>query len=294
MKNAIVSGANGLIGGAVTKELLNNGYHVQGLVHRDNSRIEKHPNLEIISFSLDNILSIKDVLEPSEFFYHFAWDGITEPKRSDTKMQLNNAQWTVDALKLAKEIGCSRFVCAGSIMERESIYSMHENGCMPGMGYIYGGGKVAAHIMSKSVAAELGIDLIWGIVTNTYGPGEISQRLICSTLIKIINGKTPKFTAGTQNYDFVYIDDVARAFRLIGERGLPFSEYLIGSSKAKALREFLTEINETVAKNMNFIYGDIPFTGTNLPISVFDCKNTERDTGFRASVPFKEGIARTL
>ena len=52
----------------------------------------------------------------------------------------------------------------------------------------------------------------------------------------------PQFTAGTQNYDFVYIDDVARAFRLIGEKGKPFHEYLIGSSTARPLKEFLLEM----------------------------------------------------
>ena len=42
-----------------------------------------------------------------------------------------------------------------------------------------------------------------------------------------------------QNYDFVYIDDVARAFRLIGEKGKPFHEYVIGSGNAKPLKNFL-------------------------------------------------------
>lgn len=156
------------------------------------------------------------------------------------------------------------------------------------------GAKLAAHIMCKCIASDIGIDLLWGIITNAYGPGEISRRLINTALRKIINGETPRFTSATQNYDFVYIDDVARAFRLIGEKGVPFSEYLIGSSNARPLKDYLMEMNQIVAKDMDFVYGDIPFSGTNLPIDTFDTKKIKNDTGFVAELPFKEGVKRTF
>lgn len=164
----------------------------------------------------------------------------------------------------------------------------------PGLGYIYGSGKLAAHTMCMSVAADLEIDLIWPEITNTYGVGERSPRMINTTIQKCIRQENPQFTAGTQNYDFVYIDDVARAFRLIGEKGKPFCEYLIGSSTARPLKEFLLEMQAAIAPNLEFIFGDIPFTGIDLPLSKFDCTQTEKDTGFRAEVSFAEGCRRTM
>jgi len=294
MKTAIVSGANGFVGNAVIKELLSNHYSVQGLFHNDVSRLENHPRLKLVKYSADKVNLLNNKLESSDIFYHFAWRGISGPERYDYNIQLQNIKQTIEILKMAKKIGCRRFVCAGSIVEYEALAAAHVNGNRPGTEYVYGAGKLAAHMMCKYVASEIGIDLLWGVITNTYGPGEISKRLVNTTLRKLINGEIPKFTSATQNYDFVYIDDVARAFRLIGERGVPFSEYIIGSSNPGQLKTFLSEMNHAVSPNIHFEYGDISFTGVGLPIEIFDCSKTEVDTGFKADVPFGEGVLRTF
>lgn len=297
MKKAIVSGANGFVGSAVVKELLANGYQVCALVHGEHRQnLPDYDQLTCVSCDLDQMMELPRRLpmQDYEVFYHFAWQGSAGPARADTALQLKNAQWTVDALRAAKEVGCSRFVCAGSIMEHETMAAAYTQGNRPGLGYIYGGGKVIAHIMCMSVAAQLGMDLIWPEITNAYGIGERSPRMVNTTIQKCIRGEAPQFTAGTQNYDFVYIDDVARAFRLIGERGKPFHEYLIGSSTARPLKEFLLEMQAAIAPELEFQFGDIPFTGIDLPLSKFDCTQTERDTGFRAQISFAEGCRRTM
>lgn len=246
-------------------------------------------------FSLDNAAELKERLKERDFdtFYHFAWAGSAGAARADTALQLQNAQWTVDCLRLAKDLGCDRFVNAGSIMELETMKAVFTAENKPGLGYIYGSGKLVAHAMCKSVAADIGIDLVWVMITNAYGVGERSPRMVNTTIQKCIRGEAPQFTAGTQNYDFVYIDDVARAFYLIGKNGKPFCEYLIGSSNAKPLKEFLLEMKEAIAPELDFIFGDIPFTGVNQPLEDFDCSKTEADTGFRAEISFGEGCRRT-
>lgn len=296
MKKVIITGANGFVGSALTRELVNSGVEVVALDmegHSDNLPISKLVNF--YPFSLDNVYNLKEKLinEKADTFYHFAWAGSAGTARADTELQLKNAQWTVDCVRLAKEIGCTRFVNAGSIMELETIKAAFSAGNKPGMGYVYGSGKLVAHTMCKSVAADIGIDLIWAMITNAYGVGEKSPRMVNTTIQKCIRGENPQFTAGTQNYDFVYIDDVARAFRLIGEKGHPFCEYLIGSSSAKPLKEFLLEMQAAIAPDLDFIFGDIPYTGINQPLEDFDCTKTETDTGFRAKVSFAEGCRRT-
>lgn len=297
MKTAIVTGANGFVGGATLRELLSNGYEVWAVGHGDHfSNVPESAKVHRTSCDLENMEHLPELIPAGDydFFYHFAWAGSAGPSRADTALQLNNVQWTVNALRAAKELGCRRFVCAGSIVEHETIAAAYTQGNRPGLGYIYGSGKLAAHAMCMSVAASIGIELVWPEITNAYGIGERSPRLVNTSIQKCIRGETPQFTAGTQNYDFVYIDDVARAFRLIGENGKPFHEYLIGSSSARPLRQFLEEMQQAIAPDLAFAFGDVPFTGVDLPLSRFDCTETERDTGFRAQVSFAEGCRRTF
>ena len=295
MEKAIVTGANGFVGSAVIRELIKNDVEVLALCH-------KIPEKKIISdlitykeFELSKIDELKDIVinDYYDTFYHFAWAGSAGSDRGNATLQLQNVQWTIDALNFAKSIGCKRFVSAGSIIEYETMRACYTDGNKPGLGYIYGSAKMSAHTMAMSIAANIGIDLMWAEITNAYGVGEISSRLINTTIRKIINKESPQFTSGTQNYDFVYIDDVARAFYLIGKNGRPFHSYLIGSGNAKPLKEFLLEMKESIAKDVDFIFGDVPFTGVNLDLSIFDTKKTEKDTGFKAEISFAEGVKRT-
>lgn len=295
MKRVIVAGANGFIGTAFVKELLSQGIEVLCLTKGADVLPEDVVKIEFNLSNVQELYQNADIKKDYyDTFYNFAWQGSAGEARIDTGLQLDNAKWSIDLLKYAHDIGCSRFVGAGSIMEDETIAACFAQENRPGEAYIYSDGKLVAHFMGKSVAAKLGIDFVWVKITNAYGPNEISPRFINTTLRKIINNEDLQFTAATQNYDFVYIDDVAEAFYLIGKNGKAFGEYIIGSSDAKPLREFITEIVATLAPDRKPLFGDIPFTGINLPLETFDTEITETVTGFKAKTPFSEGIKNTM
>lgn len=297
MKRVIISGANGFVGSALVRELLRYDYEIYALDQKNYSdNLPQDDRVHFLCCDLAEMSSLAERLpkQDYDYFFHFAWAGSAGPARTDTKLQLQNAQWTIDALITSKSLNCKRFLSAGSIMEYETMSAVYTQGNKPGMGYVYGSGKLVAHAMCMSMAAEIQVDLIWPMITNAYGVGEKSPRLVNTTIQKCNRGESPRFTAGSQNYDFVYIDDVARAFRLIGEKGKPFHEYLIGSSHARLLKEFLLEMQGAIAPDLKFQFGDIPFTGINLPFEKFDCSQTEKDTGFRAEISFTEGCKRTM
>lgn len=294
-----MTGANGFIGSALVSELMAQNIDVIAVVHKNRERLPD--NVRIIECDLKEIAKLSELISDRDIdvFYHFAWDGSAGKKRADTALQLSNVQWTLDCLRTAKAMGCSKFVCAGSLMEIEAAAVSNTQGYIPGKSFsggsgIYGSAKLAAHNMCVTIAADIGIDLVWTIITNAYGVGEISPRFVNTTIRKIINDEPLEFTSGTQNYDFVYIDDAARAYRLIGENGKKFCSYVIGSSNAKPLREFILEMKESIASDKTFKFGDVPFDGINLPIEVYDCSLTEKDTGFKAQVSFSEGTKRTM
>lgn len=297
MKRAIITGADGFVGSYTVQHFMNNGVEVLALdMGAEPRRLKPGNGLQYMQCDISDTKAMLSGIRHDYYdaFIHFAWAGSAGPARVDYNLQMQNALNTVECMKAAKELGCSRFVCAGSIMEYEVEAAIHAQGSKPGMGYIYGMGKHIAHCMCKSVAVEIGIELVWPMITNAYGVGELSPRFVNTTLRKIISGEPLQFTAATQNYDFVYVTDVAKAFYLIAENGKPFCEYMIGSGNARPLKEFILEMQQECAPDAVPLFGDIPFTGTNMPLSTFSIADTQRDCGFTADVSFAEGTRMTM
>lgn len=293
---AIVTGANGFVGSNLVKKLVDNNIEVLAIdLSFNQSRLEDNKKIIKLELSIDNIDKLKDKINNKyDIFYHFAWVGSAGPLRMDEKVQVQNAMWTVDCLRLAHDIGCKKFICAGTIMEYEVHAAMYAQESKPGMPYIYGVGKVLAHELCKPIANQLGIDLIWAYITNAYGIGEKSPRFINTTLRKIINNEPLEFTSGIQNYDFVYIDDVANAFYLIGLHGKKNKGYMIGSGHARPLKEFIIEMCKENAKDNKPLFGNVPFTGVNVDINTFDIGELVKDCGFEPKISFAEGTKRTI
>lgn len=296
-KTAIVTGASGFIGNALIKELVKNGYEVVAVVRPGKGAyFSDFANCNVVEADLFEIGSLEKKLTQgcAEFFFHLAWAGTSGPARTDYSLQLENIRATIEACAVAKRLGCRRFIVSGSIMEKEAYAAISASGNRPGLGYIYGVAKLAAKMMCLPYASSLGIDLLWGAITNAYGVGENSPRMVNTSIKKCISGISPEFSAATQNYDFIYIDDVVRALRLIAEKGKSNTEYLIGSGEAKPLKLFLDEMQREIAPNLPFNFGAIPFTGVNLPLASFSTERLADDTGFTPEVDFATGCRKTM
>lgn len=297
MQNVIVTGADGFVGSYTVSHFIKEGCNVLALdMGTEPRRLKTSEGLTYMQCDVSDTAVILEKIPHGVYdtFVHFAWAGSAGSARVDYHLQMQNALNTVECMKAAKELGCTRFVCAGSIMEYEVEAAIHAQGSKPGMGYIYGMGKHIAHCMCKSVAVDIGIELLWPMITNAYGVGELSPRFVNTTLRKIINGEKLEFTSGTQNYDFVYVTDVAKAFYLVARNGKPFCEYMIGSGEAKPLKEFILEMVGECAPEATPHFGDVPFTGTNMPLRTFDITDTKNDCGFEPEVSFAKGTRMTM
>lgn len=293
MKSAIVSGANGFVGSAVVRELLSRGIAVCALVHRADISSELD-GARVVVCDIEHYSDLPALIGDyrPEVFYHFAWTGTSGPLRGDEKVQLKNVQGTCDAVRAAAAVGCRKFVFASSIMQYEVDVEV-KNMQNPGMGSIYSTAKMTADYMARIISASCGIDYNSALISNIFGPGEKSPRLINSSIRKLIRGEHVSYSPGNQMYDFVYISDAARMFAEIGEAGKPRRTYYIGSGHPRPLRAFLEEMRDVVAPGASLGFGELPFNGVSLQYTEFDTRLLFQDTGCAALVPFPEGIKKT-
>ena len=121
MKKVLVTGATGMVGATLIDQLLKNDIQVTGLVRPSSLKMDNlsaNPNLTVIECDIDNLLSLKNVLEKDyDTFFHFAWNGTYGESRQDIRLQIQNIKDTMDAVELANITGCKTFVGAGSQAE---------------------------------------------------------------------------------------------------------------------------------------------------------------------------------
>lgn len=295
MKKVIVTGANGFIGKTLVNALLARDYAVVALDVRFDNILANNPCVTCINVMGKAIESLKAEIPATEydFFFHLAWVGTSGPARADYDIQLNNVKLACDYIKLCREVGCKRVVYASSINEMETYEYLQSDNIEPAGGYIYGTGKLAAHLMGETVAKMNGVEFIPVIITNIYGVGEKSARMVYTSIKKLINKEHCSFTAGYQTYDFIYITDAINSIIEVAEKGKAFNRYYIGSGEPKPLREFLLEMRDIVDPDAEIGLGDIPFKGVDISYKQFDLKKVEHDTGYVNQVPFAEGIRVT-
>ncbi|WP_022760424.1 NAD-dependent epimerase/dehydratase family protein [Butyrivibrio sp. AD3002] len=297
LRKVIVTGANGFIGSKLCEELTSQGIEVIAIIRNEEENItaiKDLPGLKIVYCDLSDFRNLADYVEDRDVdaFYHLAWVGSAGPLRGDDVVQVNNVRYTCDTVRACSDMSCKRFIFASSIMEYE-ISALMETMDSPGINTLYSSAKIAADYMARTIAASLDVEYMRTVISNIYGPGETSPRLVNTSIRKLLRKEHCAFSPGEQMYDFIYIDDAVKAFVAIGEKGKNNGTYYVGSLSPKPLKEFLIELRDAVDPTAEIGLGDIPFGGVSLGYDEFDIYAIKNDTGFVPSVSFTEGIKNT-
>jgi nucleoside-diphosphate-sugar epimerase len=296
MKSAVINGAGGMIGRALTDYLLNNNIKVLALVRKNSNtnNFPKNKNLTIIECDLEEIDKLK-LNKKYETFYHLAWIGSFGEIRNNLYIQVQNIKYTLDSLELAHRLGCKTFIGVGSQAEygrQKEILSPKTN-TNPENGY--GVGKLAAGYMSKILANQYNMKHIWTRILSVYGPYDNPKTMVMSSIIEMVdNNKSPKYSKGEQIWDYIYSKDVAKALYLLSEKGKNNSIYCISSGTTKYLYEYIEIIKDTINPKIKLKLGTREYNENQVMNLQADISDLKKDTGFYPEYSFEEGIKETI
>lgn len=301
MKRIVITGATSSIGADLVQVCLNNGYQVIALVRAGSDHLNRLPNmpgLRTVDFDLlhnENSLLNWAPEGPCDIFYHLAWCGTGKADRNNIILQQKNIQCTLNMIKLAKDLGCKKFIGAGSQAEYGTHTQMPTGPESPASpSTAYGISKYAAGRLGAALAKELEIDFFWVRLFSVYGRYDRKDTLINTVLENIRRDAPYKIALETCLWDYLHSKDAARALYLIGEKSEGRKVYCLGSGKACTLKEYVKAIRDAAAPEAAVEFEQVPYISRKNSGMCADISSLHHDTGWLPAVDFPEGIRSLL
>lgn len=296
--NAVVTGATGFLGSALVHKLLKSGGQVATIVRKGSSncfRLPSHPNLIQIYGDLDNVKAwSKDLSEFSaDVFYHLAWQGVGNTLRNDP-IQIINIEPTLDTLKLAKEIGCKRWIGIGSQAEYGSLNRRISEKDITEPTTLYGAAKLSACLLTQVLAKQIEIEAVWVRVFSTYGPGDNSGWMLIDVINKILRGQRPALTRGEQLWDYLYVDDAVDALECLGIVDNLSGIYNLGSGQSQTIRSIVEMVRDMINPEFSLIFGEVPYRPDQVMHLEANIDKMNQDTGWYPRIKLAVGIRNLI
>ena len=290
MKKAIVTGANGLVGGSVVRYLVSNGIDVLclGRQHLTPAKVNEifEEGVKYIQLGMENIAELPDKIDRINWraghdcvFYNFAWSGIKNLTDGSFEDQLRNAISSSLAVKAAKNIGCSKFINSGTLEETYAEWHMDKGASYSSTQGNYAIAKLASRDMCAMTAYLDKIDYIHSRLSVPLSPNLSGGGYISKTLKKIADNDNYDPPKNDQLYDITSTHDVAQAYYLIGLHGKNKADYFIGSGRPINLIDYFQQFEHSILclpieeKDYSSIYSSV----------FFNIEPLCADTGFVAS-----------
>lgn len=296
MRKIIITGATGMIGGAIIREAIEKEYEITCIVRRNSSRIKnisKNEHIHIIESNISEYRNL-NLKEKYDIFIHLAWDKTSVNGRDDVDSQLKNIEYTLDAVRLAKKCGCSVFIGAGSQAEYgiQTVPLSTNNPVNPESGY--GIAKFTAGKFAGLLCKQLGIHFNWMRILSIYGVNDGENTLISYCIRELKNGRSPELTPCEQIWDYLNCDDAARAFLAVAEYGVDGKIYPLGSGIGRKLSNYISDIQQIVNPTIPINFGKKNYYPHQPMYLVADINELEKDTGWKVEIDFKKGIEKLL
>lgn len=167
----------------------------------------------------------------------------------------------------------------------------------------YSSSKASADHLAMAWWHTYGLPVVMSNCSNNYGPFHFPEKLIPLTILNALEGKPlPIYGAGQNIRDWLYVEDHAKALKVILERGVVGEKYNVGGrnerTNIEVVRTICRLLDETnpladgsPRENLITFVADRPGHDQRYAI---DPTKLETELGWRAEETFDTGIRKTI
>lgn len=165
----------------------------------------------------------------------------------------------------------------------------------------YGATKIAGEAMCTAYNDRYGLPIVGLRYMNVFGPGQDQQAaytgVIPIMLNKIEANETPVINGdGTQAYDFIYVEDVARCNVLAAMSGVDLGFYNVGTEVQTTIRDLCDLILRLKHSRLDVVYK--PYSADDarqfVRNRIGSRRKAEEDLGFRYVYSLEEGLQKLI
>lgn len=160
----------------------------------------------------------------------------------------SNAEGTLNVLEAARRNDVGRVVWASSACVYGQAQTVPESETHPRVpNWPYGISKLAAEQYARLYHDYYGFDTVGLRYSIVYGPREWYGRVMTAYLRRALDGEPPVIWGGTQQRDFVYVEDVVRmnVACLAAKTPLGNQVFNVSTGRGTSIRELAELVSQT-------------------------------------------------
>jgi dihydroflavonol-4-reductase len=242
---SLVTGANGFVGSAVLRVLIDEGHEVRSLVRANSNKDNlRDLNVEIVEGDLRDVESLRMSVADCDNLFHVAADyrlWVPDPK----SIYQTNVDGTRDLIRSAVEAGVKRIVYTSSVatLGLNSDGSPANEDTPVSLEQMIGHYKRSKFLAEKAVdelVESIGAPVVIVNPSTPVGPRDIKPTPTGRIFVDALNNRMPAYVDTGLN--IVHVDDVAIGHLLAFQHGEIGERYILGGENM-SLKSILTEIS---------------------------------------------------
>ena len=295
----LVTGASGFVGANLYHMLARERADVFAVVRHDKGwRLAQVKDERTIAVDLNDYAATKNLIEtfsPQTVFNCAAYGAYSFEEDLDLIYQTNFLS-VVNIVGLLSKAPFSAFIHAGSSSEYGSNCSAPAEDAICDPNSPYSVSKVAVANYLRYMGKQRSFPTVNLRLYSVYGPLEDTSRLLPALVKKANEGDLPPLVEARTSRDFVYIDDVCKAFILAAAKihpGVHGESFNIGSGTKTTIGELVETARQVFAVKKKPDFNSMDGRRWDLPDWYSDPSKAQRELGWSASTSLEAGLQLT-